>query len=104
PRFSSVAQRTGGAVGSICQGSYGSFLDKLYQRADGPQADFALSAQPNGTAEMSVRVQGRTLPVDQWRYDAGHNTVVFHSSAVPTTGQNIEVRYRSACPVIPMAP
>ena len=67
PRFSSVAQRTGGAVGSICTGDYGPFLDKLLQRAGEPQADFSLSATPNGTAEMSVRVQGqaaRRRPVD----------------------------------------
>jgi hypothetical protein len=100
-RFSSVARRTGGAVGSICQGDYGPFLDKLYQRADGPQADFALSAQPNGTDEMSVRVQGRRLALDQWTYDTSRNAVVFQPGAVPTTGQMIEVRYRSACPVAP---
>jgi hypothetical protein len=104
PRFSSVALRTGGAVDSICQGDYGPFLDKLLQRADGPQADFSLGAQPNGTAEMSVRVQGRTLPADQWTYDPARNAVVFQPAAVPRLGQTIEVRYRSACPEPPPAP
>jgi hypothetical protein len=104
PRFSTVAQRTNGAVGSICQGDYGSFLDKLLQRADRPQADFALGATPNGTAEMSVRVAGVKLPADQWTYDPAHNAVVFQPAAVPTPGQTIEVRYRSACPAPPPAP
>ncbi len=104
PRFSSVAQRTGGAVASICTGDYGPFLDKLLQRAGEPQADFSLSATPNGTAEMSVRVQGRRLPEDQWVYDPARNAVVFRSAAVPTPGQMIEVRYRSACVVTPLAP
>ena len=69
-----------------------------------PQADFSLSATPNGTAEMSVRVQGRRLPEDQWVYDPARNAVVFRSAAVPTPGQMIEVRYRSACVVTPLAP
>ncbi|PTL83897.1 hypothetical protein [Vitiosangium sp. GDMCC 1.1324] len=101
PRFASVARRTGGEVNSLCQGDYGSFLDKLLQRANGPQADFTLSTLPNGTAEMSVRVQGTTLPEDQWTYDAAHNAVVFQSEAIPKTGQTIEVRYRSACALPP---
>jgi hypothetical protein len=104
PRFSTVAQRTGGEVGSICMGDYGPFLDKLLQRADNPQADFTLGATPNGTAEMSVRVAGVKLPVDQWTYDPARNAVVFQPNAVPTLGQTIEVRYRSACPAAPPLP
>ncbi|MCY1081477.1 Ig-like domain-containing protein [Archangium lansingense] len=104
PRFSTVAQRTGGAVDSICTGDYGPFLDKLLQRAGQPQADFSLSATPNGTAEMSVRVQGTRLPDDQWTYDSARNAVIFDSAAVPTTGQTIEVRYRSACVTTPWTP
>ncbi|OJH42073.1 choice-of-anchor D domain-containing protein [Cystobacter ferrugineus] len=96
-RFSTVAQRTGGAVDSICQSDYGPFLDNLLQRAGGPQADFPLTAMPNGLAEMSVRVGGTTVGVDKWTYDTKHNTLVFKDGAVPVTGQTIEVRYRSVC-------
>ncbi|EPX65096.1 Flagellar hook-length control protein FliK [Cystobacter fuscus DSM 2262] len=96
-RFSTVAQRTGGAVDSICQSDYGPFLDNLLKRAGGPQADFPLTATPNGLAEMSVRVGGTTVGVDKWTYDTQHNTVVFKNGAVPVTGQTIEVRYRSVC-------
>jgi hypothetical protein len=104
PRFSTVARRTGGAVDSICTGNYGPFLDKLIQRADVPQADFTLSATPNGLAEMSVRVQGTRLPDDQWTYDPARNAVIFQPAAVPTPGQTIEVRYRSACMAPPRIP
>jgi hypothetical protein len=104
PRFSTVARRTGGAVESICRGDYGPFLDKLLQRADGPQADFALSATPNGTEEMSVRVQGRRLAETQWTYNPSRNAVIFQTEAVPKTGQNIEIRYRSACAEPPVSP
>ena len=76
-----AALRRGGPAhgrrgGSICQGDYGSFLDKLIQRAGGPQADFPLTATPNGTAEMTVRVQGRRRTA-AWTYDAARNAVVF---------------------------
>ncbi|MGZ3459882.1 MAG: hypothetical protein ACXU86_15410, partial [Archangium sp.] len=76
----------------------------LLQRAGGPQADFTLSATPNGMAEMSVRVQGVTLPADQWTYDSARNAVVFQPAAVPKTGQTIEVRYRSMCAAPPASP
>jgi hypothetical protein len=98
-RFSAVAQRTGGVVDSICQSNYGPFLDNLLKRAGGPQADFPLTATPNGLTEMSVRVAGTTLGTDKWTYDTKSNTVVFKTGAVPVTGQTIEVRYRSVCAV-----
>jgi len=96
-RFSAVAQATGGAVDSICLGDYGPFLDKLLQRAEGLQADFPLTATPNGLEEMSVRVAGTTIGTDKWTYDTRRNAVVFNADAVPVPGQTLEVRYRSVC-------
>ena len=96
-RFAAVAQATGGAADSICLGDYGGFLDKLLRRAEGLQADFTLTATPNGVDEMSVRVAGTTLGKDQWTYDAKRNAVLFNAGAVPTPGQTLEVRYRSIC-------
>ncbi len=108
PRFSTVAQRTGGQVDSICQSNYGPFLQTLLRRAEGLQADFTLSAQPNGTTEMSVRVQGSTIPTDRWIYDSARNAVVFKEGWVPVAGQTLEVRYRSICAApatgVPAAP
>ncbi len=97
PRFSEVAQATGGAVGSVCQGDYEPFLDQLIGRAGDPQADFPLTFIPAGTAEMSVQVQGRRVDPAFWWYDAAHNTLVFNPNAVPKTGENIQIRYRSIC-------
>jgi hypothetical protein len=101
PRFSEVARATGGAVESVCQGDYKPFLAQLIRRAGDPQADFPLTATPAGTAEMSVRVQGRTVDANLWRYDAPRNSVVFESAAVPRTGERIVVRYRSICQAPP---
>ncbi|WP_224247350.1 choice-of-anchor D domain-containing protein [Hyalangium gracile] len=101
PRFSTVAQATGGAVGSVCAGDYGPFLAQVIGRAGDPQADFPLTATPSGTAEMSVRVQGRTVEPSLWRYDAARNALVFQPAAVPKTGENIQIRYRSICAAPP---
>lgn len=100
-RFAAVARGTGGSVGSICEGDYRGFLDPIIQQAGEPQADFALTAQPDGTAEMSVRVNGRTLATDKWTYDAGRNAVIFAQDSVPTPGQSVEIRYRSICAPTP---
>jgi hypothetical protein len=97
PRFSAVARATGGAVDSVCQGDYQPFLAQLIGRAGEPQADFPLSAAPAGAAAMRVQVQGRAVDPSLWRYDATHNTLVFQPGAVPKTGDNIQIRYRSIC-------
>ncbi|MBZ4370038.1 choice-of-anchor D domain-containing protein [Corallococcus sp. AS-1-6] len=100
-RFAAVARGTGGSVGSICEGDYRGFLDPIIQQAGEPQADFPLTATPDGTAEMSVRVNGRTLGADQWTYDPARNAVIFAAGSVPTPGQAVEIRYRSICSATP---
>jgi hypothetical protein len=103
-RFVSVARGTGGQVESICRSDYRPLLDSVIQRAGALQADFPLTADPTGTTEMTVRVQGQVLPATRWTYDAGSNSVVFNSDAVPTPGQAVEVRYRSVCRAPPGTP
>ncbi len=96
-RFSAVAKATGGAVDSVCQGDYRPFLQQLITRAGDPQADFPLTARPTGTAEMTVTVNGQKVDDTRWTYDADRNAIVFGAGAVPSSGQNIQVRYRSIC-------
>lgn len=96
-RFAAVANSTGGAVDSVCLGDYGAFLNQLIARAGDPQADFPLTAEPTGTAEMSVQVNGVTVDPTKWNYDPARNAVVFHSGAVPRPGEQVQVRYRSVC-------
>jgi hypothetical protein len=96
-RFSAVARATGGAVDSVCLGTYQPFLEQLIRRAGDPQADFPLTATPDGASHMAVRVQGRTVDPSLWRYDASRNAIVFQPAAVPKTGENIQIRYRSVC-------
>ncbi|MFP2911642.1 choice-of-anchor D domain-containing protein [Pyxidicoccus sp. 3LFB2] len=103
-RFASVANGTGGRVDSICRSDYRPLLDSVIQRAGEPQADFPLTAAPDGINEMTVRVQGQVLPAGRWTYDADRNAVVFNTDAVPTPGQAVEVRYRSVCRAPPATP
>jgi hypothetical protein len=101
PRFAAVAHGTGGAVDSVCQGDYRPFLDGLLSRAEGPQADFPLTASPDGTTELTVQVNGQPVDASQWRYDAARKAVVFGSGSVPRPGDRIQVRYRSLCEAPP---
>lgn len=103
-RFVSVATGTGGKVASICESDYRPLLESVIQRAGDLQADFPLTAEPTGTAEMTVRVQGQPVPATRWTYDEDTHSIVFNSDAVPTPGQAVEVRYRSVCRVPPSSP
>jgi hypothetical protein len=86
----------------VCQGDYQPFLAQLIRRAGDPQADFPLTATPTGTAEMSVQVEGQTVDPGLWQYDAARNSLIFEPAAVPTTGENIQIRYRSICRAPPV--
>lgn len=103
-RWAEVARRTGGAVGSVCQGGYGTFLDRLIERAGPLQADFPLTATPDGNSGMQVTVGGDAVPDGAWRYDAERNAIVFGSGSVPQPGQQIQVRYRAVCQPPPPPP
>lgn len=103
-RFASVASGTGGRVESICRSDYRPLLESVIQRAGDLQADFPLTADPTGTSEMTVRVQGQVVPGTRWTYDAGRNAIIFNADAVPNPGQAVEVRYRSVCRNPPSTP
>jgi hypothetical protein len=98
PRFTTVAQQTGGLISSVCSGSYGSLLDGITNQAAGPQREFRLSAVPSSPSEITVTVDGQTYDGTRWSYDAVNNSVVFALTSVPNPGQEIDIRYRSVCP------
>src|SRR5262249_56530631 len=98
PRFSSVAQQTGGYVTSVCSNDYGTALDRVTNQAAGPQREFRLSARPVSPSEIAVRVDGQLYEQTRWSYDATNNSVIFALDSVPNPGQQIEIRYRSAFP------
>ncbi|MBX5483666.1 MAG: choice-of-anchor D domain-containing protein [Myxococcaceae bacterium] len=101
-RYMAVASGTGGASASICGGvsTYQALLSRVLARAAGPQADFTLTFQAAGAADIQVLVDGVEAPKENWTYDAGRNAVIFTSGHVPAPGQNIEVRYSAQCGVV----
>ncbi len=96
-RFTDVAIQTGGSPFSVCQASYAPLLNQLLQRAAGKQADFRLTATPSAVADIHVKVDGVEMPTTDWSYDPVHNAVVFSPTAIPGSGQTVEVKYRSVC-------
>jgi len=99
PRFSQVANSTGGQIRNVCSDDYSGLLEALAQRAEGPQRDFALAQPPLNPTEITVKVEGTpwVQGPGTWRYDAASNAVVFDAASIPASGQTIEVRYRSVC-------
>ena len=97
PRFSTVAQQTGGTVLSVCGANYGPVLEQITTLAAGPQREFRLSSRPVSEAAITVKVDDQVWDRPRWSYDAGTNSVVFAPTSVPAPGQRIEARYRALC-------
>lgn len=98
PRFTTVAQQTGGTVQSVCGNNYGPVLDRVTNQAAGPQREFRLSAVPSTPSQIAVTVDGQVYEASRWSYDPVNNSVLFAVTSVPNPGQQIAIRYRSVCP------
>jgi hypothetical protein len=96
PRFSSVATATGGEVLNVCASRYDGLLDSLAAKAAGLQTEFRLTQPAEGTADMTVAVDGAAA--GGWTYDPARNAVDFTGAAVPRPGQVVTVHYRASCP------
>lgn len=94
-RYASVADSTGGTVGSICAASFGTFLQNIGNRAFGLRVEFFLSraAEP---ATIEVRINGQDR-LTGWTFDEATNSVIFNRNSVPQPGDTIEVEYEARC-------
>jgi len=94
-RYGTVANATGGTIGSICASNFSSFLQNIGNRAFGLRREFFLSraAEP---ATVEVRVNGQRQTVG-WVYDETTNSVVFDRDNTPEPGNEIEVEYEARC-------
>jgi hypothetical protein len=97
PRYAAVALQTGGSTFEVCRSDYSPLLDELAVRAAGAQGEFRLSRPATGPGEIAVRVDGQAVAPGWWTYDAATQSIRFDPAAVPTSGQTVEVRYRSPC-------
>ncbi|MEN9799245.1 MAG: hypothetical protein RL653_2941 [Pseudomonadota bacterium] len=101
PRFRAVAERTGGLVGNVCQGSYAGMLSAVLASASGLQEAFRLAQPPADPAAVRVSVDGRDMPAGTWRYDEVQQGVRFTGSNVPRVGSTVTVSYQAVCPPPP---
>ncbi len=97
PRYTSVAQATGGIATSICDADYTPALEKLGLQASGLRSDFPLSRAPvDGT--LQVAINGTNAPAANWQYvkcsgASPVNSIVFNKASLPAPGAKIAVSY-----------
>ncbi len=94
-RYSSVATKTGGIVGSICDASFEATLVSIAQALNTLRRVFPLSLKPD-PATLSVLVNGVPVPkdvVNGWQYRPETQSITFSGSYVPPPGASIRVEY-----------
>jgi hypothetical protein len=99
PRLRTVAERTGGLAGDVCDGSYAGLLSTVLSGATGLQRTFRLAQEPDDPAALAVTVGGRAVPPGQWRYDPAQRSVVL--ATPPAVGEQVGVSYQAVCPPPP---
>ncbi len=99
-RYSAVATRTGGIIGSICDVSFESTLVKIAAALNTLRRVFPLSLEPD-PATLNVLVNGAPVPkdvVNGWQYRAETRSVTFLGNYVPPPGAILRFEYAFALP------
>lgn len=94
-RYSTVATRTGGVVGSICDASFEDTLVQIAQALNTLRRVFPLSIVPDPST-LSVTVNGVAIPrdvVNGWQYRAETQSIAFLGNYVPPPGAQIRIEY-----------
>lgn len=94
-RYSAVANKTGGVVGSICDSSFENTLIRIAQAINTLRRIFPLSLKPD-PATLSVQVNGATIPrdvVNGWTYKDQTQSIAFLGNYVPPPGATIRIEY-----------
>lgn len=94
-RYSAVAQKTGGVIGSICDASFESTLLRIAQALNTLRRAFPLSLAPI-VESITVRVNGVLAPrdiVNGWQYRAETQSVVFLGNLIPPPGSMVQIEY-----------
>jgi hypothetical protein len=94
-RYSSVATKTSGVVGSICDASFEGTLVSIAQALNTLRRVFPLSLKPD-IATLSVRVNGISIPrdvVNGWQYRDDTQSITFAGSYVPPPGATLRIEY-----------
>jgi hypothetical protein len=99
-RYSAVATRTGGIIGSICDVSFEATLARIAAALNTLRRIFPLSLEPD-PATITVRVNGTLVPrdvVNGWQYRAETQSITFLGNYVPPPGAILRFEYAIAIP------
>lgn len=97
-RYSAVATKTGGVVGSLCDTSFENTLIQIAQALNTLRRVFPLSLKPDAST-LSVIVNGVTIPrdvVNGWQYRTETQSIAFLGNYVPPPGAAIRIEYAIA--------
>jgi hypothetical protein len=99
-RYSTVATKTGGIIGSICDASFEATLVKIAAALNTLRRVFPLSLKPDPTT-LAVLVNGTPVPkdvVNGWQYRTETQSVTFLGNYVPPPGALLRFEYAIAVP------
>lgn len=94
-RFTDMARRTGGVVGSICDLSFENTLVQIAEALNTLRKIFPLSLKPD-VATIQVKVNGAVIPRDPtngWTYVQSVNAIEFLGTYVPPPAADIQIQY-----------
>lgn len=103
-RYTEVATRTGGIIGSICDASFEQTLIRIAQALNTLKRVFPMTLTPIVSSIRVTVVDGAVstiIPqndVTGWQYRADTNSVVFLGTYVPPPGSTIRIEYAFARP------
>ncbi len=100
-RYVAVANATGGAVVSVCDGNFASGLSSIGDIAFGLRTQFFLGRLPEPST-ITVAVAGTGCQSGSganWLYDEDSNSVVFAEAGacMPAAGQQVQIHYKTIC-------
>jgi hypothetical protein len=94
-RYSAVASRTSGIVGSICDASFEDTLIRIALALNTLRRVFPISVRPE-PGSIAVFVNSTPVPRDPvvgWQYDEATQSVTFFGSYVPQPSSTVQVQY-----------
>lgn len=103
-RYTEVATRTGGIVGSICDVSFDQTLVRIAQALNTLKRVFPMTITPIVSSIRVTVIDGAsttTVPRDDvrgWQYRADTNSIVFLGTYIPPPGATVRIEYAFARP------
>ena len=94
-RYASIATKTGGVVGSICDPSFENTLLEIAKAINTLRRVFPLSLKPDA-GTISVRVNGALIPrdvVNGWQYRPETRSIAFLGNYVPPPRAQVRIEY-----------